>query len=89
MTTQSTIQPETMGNARINPAHESHLKEAVEESVYELKGKLARAVDAGKTKAKELKGGIDATIREKPIQSVLIAAGIGAVIGVLIGRRTR
>lgn len=31
----------------------------------------------------------DATIRENPYQSVAIAAGVGVLVGVLLGRRTR
>jgi ElaB/YqjD/DUF883 family membrane-anchored ribosome-binding protein len=31
----------------------------------------------------------DSAIREKPYQSLAIAAAVGAIIGVLIGRRTR
>jgi ElaB/YqjD/DUF883 family membrane-anchored ribosome-binding protein len=31
----------------------------------------------------------DSAIREKPYQSLAIAAAVGAIIGVLVGRRTR
>ena len=31
----------------------------------------------------------DATIRENPYQSIAIAAGIGLLVGVLVGRRSR
>lgn len=37
--------------------------------------------------AKELKGSTEEKIRARPIQTVLIAAGVGAAIGWLLGRR--
>lgn len=54
----------------------------------ELKHKLRQMVDDGKARAAEWKGSLQHGIREKPIQSVLIAAAVGAVVGVLIGRRS-
>jgi ElaB/YqjD/DUF883 family membrane-anchored ribosome-binding protein len=37
----------------------------------------------------EWKGGLETTIQDRPFQSVLIAIGIGAALGVLLGRRFR
>jgi len=41
-----------------------------------------------KTHASEWKGGFQAGVREKPIQYVLIAAAVGAVLGLIVGRRS-
>jgi ElaB/YqjD/DUF883 family membrane-anchored ribosome-binding protein len=55
----------------------------------ELRAKLGRMVETGKTRVIEWKGGLQDGIREKPIQYVLIAAAVGAVIGLIVGRRSR
>jgi ElaB/YqjD/DUF883 family membrane-anchored ribosome-binding protein len=41
----------------------------------------------GKDKAIELEEGFEGVIQEHPIRSILIAAGVGALIGALICRR--
>jgi len=41
----------------------------------------------GKEKALELEEGFEGVIQENPIRSILIAAGVGALIGALICRR--
>jgi len=53
----------------------------------DLQEKLLEIVDTGKTRATEWKGRLQDDIREKPIQSVLIAAAIGAAIALIVGRR--
>ena len=55
----------------------------------ELKARFRQMVDAGKTRASEWKHGFEEGVRAKPIQSILIAAAVGAVVGVLLGRRGR
>ena len=62
--------------------------DAVEATVPELKAKLRQMVDGTKARASEWRGGFQEGIREKPIQSVLIAAAVGTVVGLLIGRRS-
>lgn len=63
--------------------------DAIAASVPELKVKFRQIVENGKSRMSAWKGGVQAGIREKPIQSVLIAAAIGAAIGVIVGRRSR
>jgi ElaB/YqjD/DUF883 family membrane-anchored ribosome-binding protein len=41
----------------------------------------------GKEKAIELEEGFEGMVQEHPIRSILIAAGVGALIGVLVARR--
>jgi ElaB/YqjD/DUF883 family membrane-anchored ribosome-binding protein len=55
----------------------------------ELSSKFRRAVDASKTRASEWTGSLQNGIRHDPIRSVLIAATAGAVLGLVLGRRTR
>ncbi len=52
------------------------------------KQRAGEMYESGKAKASEWKGGFQEGIREKPIQSVLISAAVGVVIGVIIGRRS-
>ena len=44
-------------------------------------------LDKGKEKAMELEEGFEGMVQEHPIRSILIAAGVGALIGALICRR--
>jgi len=46
-------------------------------------------VETGKARANRWKGGIQEGIREKPLQYVLVAAAAGALLGLLLGRRSR
>lgn len=41
----------------------------------------------GKEKAIELEEGFEGIVQEHPIRSILIAAGVGAVVGMLLCRR--
>jgi ElaB/YqjD/DUF883 family membrane-anchored ribosome-binding protein len=66
------------------PATESH-----ETDGQGLKSRVTRLVETGRTRAMEWKGDVQDGIRERPVQSVLIAAAVGAVIGLLLGRRSR
>ncbi len=89
MTTQSTTTPEVNSPTARRIAAEMHMAaDAVESTVPELKAKLRHMVDGTKARAAEWKGGFQEGIREKPIQSVLIAAAVGTVVGLLIGRRS-
>jgi ElaB/YqjD/DUF883 family membrane-anchored ribosome-binding protein len=88
MTTQSTMHPDASGStARKSEA--ASIAEVVETTAPELKATFRRMVESGKTRVTEWKGGFEDGIRERPVQSVLIAAAVGAVIGVMVGRRSR
>lgn len=90
MTTQSTTFPETnLSSGRIASADGRSTGATIEASTSELTGKLRQMVESGKLRVTEWKGGIQEGIREKPIQSILIATAVGAVIGLVIGRQSR
>jgi ElaB/YqjD/DUF883 family membrane-anchored ribosome-binding protein len=59
----------------------------IESAAAELKSKLRHAAETGRTRLSEWESGFEAGVREKPIQSLLIAAAVGTVIGLLLGRR--
>jgi ElaB/YqjD/DUF883 family membrane-anchored ribosome-binding protein len=90
MTNQSTGFPDT--NAPLSRKAATDVRSAIdsaEAAVPELKERVRHMVDMGRTRVTEWKGGFQEGIREKPIQSVLIAAAVGAVIGALVSRRSR
>jgi len=76
MTTQSTVHPDSL----VQPSGEA--------ATPELRRRLRNAVETGKTRLTEWKGGFEEGVRERPIQSILIAAAVGAAIGLLVGRRS-
>jgi len=62
-------------------------KDATREKLGDAKEKAADYYDKGRIKAEQLEEQLVDHIRKKPLQSVLIAAGIGALFGLLITRR--
>lgn len=87
MTTQSNAHPEsTVAAARKLPTDDHAASEAASP---ELRVRLRNAMESGKTRLTEWKGGFEEGVRARPIQSVLIATAVGAAIGLLIGRRSR
>ncbi len=90
MTNQGTVFPESnVPLTRKAGADVRSAMESVEAAAPEMKEKLRHMVDVSKNRVTAWKGGFQEGIREKPIQSVLIAAAVGAVIGALVGRRSR
>ena len=65
----------------------ANLRVKAEESVAAAKEKLAEAQDALIEKGRIAAKATDDYVHEKPWHAVGIAAGIGLVIGLLIGRR--
>lgn len=63
--------------------------ESLDGDTPDLRGKLRHMVESSKERVTEWKGGLEGGIRARPLQSVLIAAGVGAVLGLIIGRRSR
>ena len=66
------------------------------DKVAEARRRLAAALDSGKQifgrvreKAVEGAKAADELVRENPYQTLVIAFGVGAVIGFLLGRRNR
>jgi ElaB/YqjD/DUF883 family membrane-anchored ribosome-binding protein len=51
--------------------------------------KLQRMVETGKARVAEWSTSLEEGVRQRPMQSVLIAAGVGALVGLLIGRGSR
>ena len=90
MTTQSSAYPELNVPPNRTPSTDGRsAPEAIEEVGPDMKTRLRHMVQSGKDRANEWTEGVQDGIRGRPIQSVLLAAAVGAAIGVMLGRRTR
>ncbi len=69
---------------RDNIADVGHLaKEAATDSFHALRERASTSYDEGKEKLGEYRDQLADTVREAPMKSVLIAAGIGLALGFL------
>jgi ElaB/YqjD/DUF883 family membrane-anchored ribosome-binding protein len=59
-----------------------------EESLRNARARLAEIEQEAMRRAKEIADATDEYVRDNPWQSVGIAAGIGLLLGVLLGRRS-
>ncbi len=90
MTTRSMVSPEIESpTTSRTPTDGRSATESTETDATGLKGRVTQLVETGKARAIEWTGGVQDGIRERPVQSVLIAAAVGAVIGLIVGRRSR
>jgi ElaB/YqjD/DUF883 family membrane-anchored ribosome-binding protein len=62
-------------------------KEAAQETLGELKESATEYVERGRERVSELGDTIESRIREQPMKAVLIAAGVGFVLGMCWTRR--
>jgi ElaB/YqjD/DUF883 family membrane-anchored ribosome-binding protein len=61
----------------------SQARDAANEKYSDLKQQANDYYDQGKDRAQQWEQGLEQYVQEKPIQSLLIAAGVGLVLGVL------
>lgn len=88
MSTQSTTYAEIVPQTRKVSSESPGLADAVAAATPELKAKLQQMAESGKDRLVGWKDGFQDDIRAKPLQSVLIAAALGAVLGLILGRRS-
>jgi ElaB/YqjD/DUF883 family membrane-anchored ribosome-binding protein len=62
-------------------------REAAQEKLGEVRQVADDYLGQGRKKAAELEDRVESYVREKPLQSVLIAAGVGVLLGFLLRRR--
>ena len=62
-------------------------RERIQDSLHQVKVKLAEAEDVIVQRSKQAARATDDYVRENPWQAVGAAAGVGLLIGLLIGRR--
>lgn len=65
----------------------SEIRAKAEESLRVAKARMADAQEALVAKTKEAAKATDAYVHENPWKAIGIAAGVGLVVGLLIGRR--
>jgi ElaB/YqjD/DUF883 family membrane-anchored ribosome-binding protein len=63
------------------------LRERISDNLRDARHKLGDAEDAIKEKTREIARATDDYVHEKPWSAIGVAAGVGLVIGLLIGRR--
>jgi ElaB/YqjD/DUF883 family membrane-anchored ribosome-binding protein len=79
---------EKMSETRDNIADMGHLaKETVQDKLHELKDRASEKYGEGKEKVQEFEESLARRVRESPMKSVLIAAGVGLALGFLWRRR--
>ena len=62
-------------------------KEASQEKLQQAKQTASEYLERGRDKAGQVEDTVVSYVREKPIKSVLLAAGAGALLGFLLSRR--
>ena len=84
-TSSDVVQP---AQPRKSAAGESIInKEAVEARVHEARDRMNTMVERGKERAMELEGDFEHYVQDSPMKSIMIAAGVGLLLGALISRR--
>jgi ElaB/YqjD/DUF883 family membrane-anchored ribosome-binding protein len=61
----------------------TQIKEGAQEAMQQVGASASQLADMGRTTINQLEGGLEDRIRSKPLQSVLIAAGAGMLLGLL------
>lgn len=61
--------------------------EAAREKLEQARRSAADYYEQGRRKAGELEEQVEGYVRQKPIQSVLMAAGLGVIVGYCLSRR--
>jgi ElaB/YqjD/DUF883 family membrane-anchored ribosome-binding protein len=63
-------------------------KHAAEAALHDLKNRAAEYCDLGREKALAMTDVVEQQIRDRPVQALAIAAGIGFALGLLWTRRS-
>jgi ElaB/YqjD/DUF883 family membrane-anchored ribosome-binding protein len=61
----------------------SQVRDQAREKYNELSDQAHNYYEQGRQKAQEVEEGLESYIQEKPLQAVLIAAGVGVLLGLL------
>ena len=64
----------------------THAREAAKQAVGEARQRATAYYEQGKAKCGDLSESTEQLVREHPIKSVLVAAGVGLLLGMLIRR---
>lgn len=72
---------------RTTGEHVADIKESLSGIAHTEGDRMRSLVERGKERARTLQHDTQDYIRENPIRTVLIAAGVGVALGYLLGRR--
>ena len=61
----------------------NQLKKGAQDTMHQVEASASQLSDMGRTATEELEESLEDRIRYKPLQSVLVAAGVGILIGLL------
>jgi len=61
----------------------SQIKEGAQEAMHQVSASAAQLSKQGRAAAGQLEMTVEDAIREKPLQAVLVAAGVGMLVGLL------
>lgn len=64
-----------------------HARDAARQVAGQVRERATQYLEHGKTAATDMRAKVEDTVREHPLKSVLIAAGAGLLIGMLLRRR--
>lgn len=65
----------------------AHAKDAARKAYENVKGHATDCCEVGKEKATDYRETVEGQIRDNPMRSVLIAAGVGLLLGMMFRRR--
>ncbi|MBI5361821.1 MAG: DUF883 family protein [Planctomycetes bacterium] len=83
----TTTTPDVLNPRRTTPENLTVIKESIGEVAVNERERVQGALARGKEKFVAAEKRFEHYVAEKPIQSLLIAAGAGLAIGWLLGRR--
>ncbi len=76
-----------LSETRVNIADMGHIaKEAIQDKYAEIKDLAGERFAAGKQGLRDAEADVANRIRHSPLQSVLVAAGLGLAVGLLLRR---
>jgi len=81
--------PDTLNPAARRTASSESIinKEVLEEKVQEARDLARSTYERGKEKAVEWEESFEGYVKERPIKSLLVALGVGLIVGAVIARR--
>jgi ElaB/YqjD/DUF883 family membrane-anchored ribosome-binding protein len=71
----------------MSTTREGQIAENVAHKLDEIAGSAHQLYDRGRERVGELRDSVDVYIKERPMRSVLIAAGVGLCLGLILARR--
>jgi ElaB/YqjD/DUF883 family membrane-anchored ribosome-binding protein len=64
-----------------------HARDAAQQVVGQVRDRATEYLEQGKAKAADMRVRVEDTVRDHPIKTILVAAGVGVLIGMLLRRR--